>query len=63
MNSIVTKDLTKKYKNFTAVDNLNLEIKKGELFGLLGVNGAGKTTTIKILTGLNPTIFWERVHK
>lgn len=52
MNSIVTKDLTKKYKNFTAVDNLNLEIKKGELFGLLGVNGAGKTTTIKILTGL-----------
>lgn len=52
MNSIVTKDLTKKYKNFTAVDNLNLEIKKGELFGLLGVNGAGKTTTIKMLTGL-----------
>ena len=52
MNSIVTKDLTKKYKNFTAVDNLNLEIKKGELFELLGVNGAGKTTTIKMLTGL-----------
>lgn len=52
MNSILTKDLTKKYKNFTAVDNLNLEIKKGELFGLLGVNGAGKTATIKILTGL-----------
>lgn len=52
MNSIVTKDLTKKYNNFTAVDNLNLEIKKGELFGLLGINGAGKTTTIKILTNL-----------
>lgn len=52
VNSIVTKDLTKKYKNFTSVDNLNLEIKKGELFGLLGVNGAGKTTTIKMLTGL-----------
>ncbi len=41
--------LVKKYKNITAVDNLNIEIHKGELFSLLGVNGAGKTTTIKIL--------------
>jgi ABC-2 type transport system ATP-binding protein len=52
MNAISTKDLTKKYKDKLAVDNLNLEIKKGELFALLGVNGAGKTTTIKMLTGL-----------
>ena len=52
MNAIKTIQLTKKYKNFTAVDNLNLEIKQGELFSLLGVNGAGKTTTIKMLSCL-----------
>ncbi len=45
-------NLTKKYKNKLAVDNLNLEIKTGELFSLLGTNGAGKTTTIKILSSL-----------
>ena len=44
--------LTKKYKEITAVDDLNLEIKNGELFSLLGVNGAGKTTTIKMLSTL-----------
>ena len=48
--AITTRGLTKKYKDLTAVDNLNLEIKKGELFSLLGVNGAGKTTTIKMLS-------------
>jgi len=52
MNAIETIKLTKKYKDKLAVNNLNLEIKKGELFALLGVNGAGKTTTIKMLTGL-----------
>ncbi len=45
-------NLTKKYDKFTAVNSINLEIKKGELFGFLGPNGAGKTTTIKMLTGL-----------
>jgi ABC-2 type transport system ATP-binding protein len=49
---IKTVDLTKRYKDLTAVDNLNLEIKKGELFSLLGINGAGKTTTIKMLSCL-----------
>lgn len=44
--------LTKKYKEITAVDDLNLEIRNGELFSLLGVNGAGKTTTIKMLSTL-----------
>lgn len=44
--------LTKKYKDVTAVDNLNLHIKQGELFALLGVNGAGKTTTIRMLSCL-----------
>ena len=52
MQAIETIALTKQYKDFTAVDKLNLEIRQGELFSLLGVNGAGKTTTIKMLTGL-----------
>ncbi|MGN0627280.1 MAG: ABC transporter ATP-binding protein [Oscillospiraceae bacterium] len=50
MNAVETVKLTKKYKDLTAVDSLDLEIKKGELFALLGVNGAGKTTTIKMLS-------------
>jgi len=47
-----TKGLTKHYGDFVAVDNLNLSVKKGEVFGLLGPNGAGKTTTILMLLGL-----------
>ena len=50
MNAVETAKLTKKYKDLTAVDGLDLEIKEGELFALLGVNGAGKTTTIKMLS-------------
>ena len=52
MDAIETIDLTKKYKDLTAVDELNLTVRQGELLSLLGVNGAGKTTTIKMLTGL-----------
>ena len=52
MEAIKTMNLTKKYKDVTAVDGLNLQIEKGELFSLLGVNGAGKTTTIKMLSCL-----------
>ena len=52
MPAIKTQELVKRYKNLTAVDKLNLEIRQGELFSLLGVNGAGKTTTIKMLTCL-----------
>ena len=52
MMAIETVDLTKRYKDLTAVDKLHLKIKQGELFSLLGVNGAGKTTTIKMLSGL-----------
>jgi ABC-2 type transport system ATP-binding protein len=51
-NIIETKDLTKKYGDFVAVDSLNLTVKQGEVFGLLGPNGAGKTTTILMLLGL-----------
>ena len=49
MNAIQIVDLTKQYKEVTAVDGLNLTVGEGELFSLLGVNGAGKTTTIKML--------------
>ena len=52
MNAIETKNLTKVYKNFTAVNSLNLEIPDNTIFGMLGPNGAGKTTTIKMLTCL-----------
>jgi len=52
MHAITARKLVKKYKELTAVDKLDLEIRKGELFSLLGVNGAGKTTTIKMLSCL-----------
>jgi len=52
MEAIRIESLTKKYKDVTAVDNLNLTVKRGELFSLLGINGAGKTTTIKLLSCL-----------
>ena len=51
-HSIITDHLVKKYSDVTAVDDLNLQVDKGELFGLLGPNGAGKTTVINILCGL-----------
>ena len=50
---IETQGLTKVYGSITAVDNLNLTVRKGEIFGLLGPNGAGKTTTILMLMGLS----------
>lgn len=52
MDTIRTENLTKRYKDVVAVDNLNLSVHRGELFSLLGVNGAGKTTTIKMLSCL-----------
>ena len=50
---ISVKNLTKKFGNFTANDNLNFEVFQGEIFGFLGANGAGKTTAIRILCGLS----------
>ena len=56
MDAIRIEGLTKKYKDVVAVDSLDLTVKEGELFSLLGVNGAGKTTTIKMLSCLtSPT--------
>jgi len=50
--AIKTSSLIKKFGDFKAIDDLNLEVKKGEIYGLLGPNGAGKTTAIKVLSGL-----------
>lgn len=52
MYSIETLSLTKKYKDVTAVDGLDLKVRSGEIFSLLGVNGAGKTTAIRMLSCL-----------
>jgi len=55
-NIIQVKNLTKRFNRFVAVDNISLNVKKGEIFAFLGPNGAGKTTTIKMLTTLlSPT--------
>jgi len=60
--AIFIQGLTKKFGELTAVDNVDLSIKKGELFGLLGANGAGKSTIIKMLTTmLTPTAGIARV--
>ena len=53
MSMIETRNLTRKYGDITAVNNLSLTIGEGELFALLGVNGAGKTTTIRMLSCLS----------
>lgn len=49
---ITARDLTRKFGNFTAVDHISFDVKKGEIFGFLGANGAGKTTAMRMLTGL-----------
>jgi ribosome-dependent ATPase len=52
--AIAAKDLTKRFGDFTAVDHVNLAIRRGEIFGFIGSNGCGKSTTMKMLTGLLP---------
>ena len=60
--AIEVKNLTKNYGEIIAVNNINFEVKEGEIFGFLGPNGAGKTTTIRMLTGLSrPTSGTARV--
>ncbi len=61
MQAIKTTELVKRYKNITAVDKLDLEIRQGELFSLLGVNGAGKTTIIKMLSCLTMPTYGDAV--
>jgi len=54
MHAIKTANLTRRFGDFTAVDNVSLNVEKGEVFGFLGPNGSGKTTVIKMLTGILP---------
>jgi ABC-2 type transport system ATP-binding protein len=67
-STIATGGLTKRFGKFTAVDDISLDIKKGEIYGFLGLNGAGKTTTIRMLLGMiRPTqgsvsLFGQVVH-
>jgi ABC-2 type transport system ATP-binding protein len=59
---IQTKNLSKKFNDFLAVNQVSLEVKSGEVLALLGPNGAGKTTTLRMLTSvLRPTTGWARV--
>ena len=51
--SIISNQLTKKFGDFVAVDNVSFKVEQGEIFGFLGANGAGKTTAMKMLTGLS----------
>ena len=64
--TIKIKSLTKKYKDFVAVNNVSFDIKTNETFSLLGINGAGKTTLIKMLTGLtkktNGEVFYDEYN-
>ena len=53
VNAIIAEKLTKRFGDFTAVDQISFEVKKGEIFGFLGANGAGKTTAIRMLCGLS----------
>ena len=52
-SAITAEKLTKRFGNFTAVDEISFEVKKGEIFGFLGANGAGKTTAMRMLCGLS----------
>jgi ABC-2 type transport system ATP-binding protein len=62
-NIIETKNLTKKFGHFKAVDTISLNVKKGEIYGFLGLNGAGKTTTIRMLLGMiRPTSGESRLN-
>ncbi len=59
---IQTENLSKKFNDFLAVDQVNLDVKSGEVLALLGPNGAGKTTTLRMLTSvLRPSGGWARV--
>jgi ABC-2 type transport system ATP-binding protein len=59
---IATEQLTKKYKNFTSVNNVSIHVRRDSICGFLGPNGAGKSTTMKMLLGLTaPTKCWENL--
>lgn len=51
-DAVVIENLTRRFGQFTAVDQISLTVRRGEIFGFLGANGAGKTTAIRMLCGL-----------
>ncbi len=55
MAVIKTKNLTKKFKDLVAVDDVDLEVEEGECLGLLGPNGAGKTSLVRMITAVSPS--------
>src|SRR5690625_205124 len=69
MTILKTTNLTKRFGSFTALDDVNLEVKRGEVYGFIGPNGAGKSTTIRVLLGIlkatsgEATIFGQDVWK
>ncbi len=69
MSLMEIRDLSKKYGQFTALSNVNIDVKPGEVYGFIGPNGAGKTTTIRVLLGIlkatsgSATIFGKDVWK
>lgn len=56
MNAIDVMNLTKKYGSDIAVDNLSFQVRKGEVFGMIGANGAGKSSTIECILGTNQSV-------
>ena len=50
---ISVRDLTKRFGDFTVVDRISFDVRRGEIFGVLGANGAGKTTAMRMLCGLS----------
>ena len=61
MKAIETKELTKRFGTFTAVDHISFEVAEGEIFGFLGANGAGKTTAMRMLSGLSTPTSGEAI--
>ena len=61
MKAIETKELTKRFGTFTAVDHISFEVDEGEIFGFLGANGAGKTTAMRMLSGLSTPTSGEAI--
>jgi ABC-2 type transport system ATP-binding protein len=60
-NVVLTKDLTKKFGEQTAVDSLNMYVPKGSIFGFIGPSGCGKTTTVRLLTGIHEPTSGEAI--
>ena len=63
MSLLNAKNLTKKFSDFTAVNDLTFNVNKGDIYGFLGPNGAGKSTSLRMVLGLIHPIVWYRYGK